>query len=1424
METYPPISPPSKSPTTSSPDSNPPSAEFSQFSLPSILELIRVLISLTDPKNKSQGDFIHRIVALNLILVGLEISNGSLSTWISYGKSVEKMQTHRMVMTAGGSSDGGVKIVMDKKSNVVSVGFDEEPRVVDVGNAAVVDEKEKLLGDGSSFGGGEELNRSNESISKEKTDLIEDRMEQDFENDDERMAVLVKDLITNELSRFLFQIFNSTPISVSSPPSPSIISLFTLTFRVASTLLSTNQRHFKLHLEWLLVWIMSKCDQGVVCWDVEEWTNSRSEIVLSLAQTATIQKGKPGLVPGTSSPITSSPGISGAGYGSAASGKPQPTFSQVRNAIATITVGEVRELILETLGQFARNPSFFVELYFNYDGDMLCTTHLFEELIRFVCKHSFPDATPGGPATYPIHQSICVDILLLYLKHVADRNNASKELKSGKMNSNDDKSNKFTAQQVLYNKTRKRILMEGADKFNEKSKEGIKFWQEHEFLPTPITSISLAKLLKTTTRISKQALGDFLSKPDNVEVLNEFMELFLFDGKRIDEALRMLLESFRLPGESQQIERIMLKFAKVYFKTFENDPNKNIADEDSTFLLAYSVIMLNTDQHNPQVRKKMTFEDFTKNTRGLNSGQNFAPEYLREIFVTIRDNEIIMPAEHEGDLGFSYNWKELIKKDQVAEPFETFEGNGEFDLDMFMIVWNPILASLSYAYDNAEDDQSLEKAILGFQRLAMIAAHYHLNDIFDQIVSSLSKICGLGTSDGPLPPERSIEEADTENKNERKKLKTDRWAVDFGRNYKSQTAAVLLFSLGREYGDVIRQSWKPILECLKNLFLHSLLPLPMLEIDSYVTEKTIVPRIPPPKKVEPEQQRKETGLFSTLTQFLSLSGPFLDEVDEFEPTAEELDSERRTIECVQGCKLEELFSDSRFMETDALLSLISCIKESSFETPIPSTHKQLQEQESNVAITSITPTTDQQQFNASGIFFLELLTNITIQNRDRINLIFPAIVSHLGKSISPTNYPKLIERGIVNIIKIVSRVMHKQEIVAELYKLLTSVATYPSDVFSKIAEEYVSGLIVLVDADSEIFLRFFEKSFILDLVGKKCLGLEGVKGVEFFGVVVEKGFFGDENFTEIVDLFIGFNANAGGIVLGGSNGFLDESSEANGRTSMSGSRVGSPKIRRERVKSRAVQMAIERSLKSIEYLYKLHATIPALIKQTGTKPSRAFIDFWLPVLSGLSQQCYHPAREVRQHALTYLQRALLSPELESPAYEDCWFDCFETVLFPLLDELLKPEMVKFDPQGMDETRMRASALLCKIFLQYLNRFLGWIDLPRLWGRILEYHVKYMRASGSEYLFEGVLESVKNMLLVMSTQGVFHPPEKNAMFSNAASSTLANNLWELAWVELSPIVPNLKNELFADSEWNGSVKNGIQEELKQVEKNVDLVSV
>ena len=70
--------------------------------------------------------------------------------------------------------------------------------------------------------------------------------------------------------------------------------------------------------------------------------------------------------------------------------------------------------------------------------------------------------------------------------------------------------------------------------------------------------------------------------------------LAAFAGLAFDMAIRLYLESFRLPGEAQKINRIMESFGKHYHEQCP-DLFKNA---DAVYILGYSVILLNTDQHN----------------------------------------------------------------------------------------------------------------------------------------------------------------------------------------------------------------------------------------------------------------------------------------------------------------------------------------------------------------------------------------------------------------------------------------------------------------------------------------------------------------------------------------------------------------------------------------------------------------------------------------------------------------------------------------------------------------------------------------------------------------------------------------------------------------------------------------------------------
>jgi brefeldin A-inhibited guanine nucleotide-exchange protein len=114
----------------------------------------------------------------------------------------------------------------------------------------------------------------------------------------------------------------------------------------------------------------------------------------------------------------------------------------------------------------------------------------------------------------------------------------------------------------------------------------------------------IATFLKDASGLDKTLIGDYLGEREELplKVMHAFVDSFNFQGMEFDEAVRVFLQGFRLPGEAQKIDRIMEKFAERYWKC---NP-KAFSSADTAYVLAYSVIMLNTDAHNPMVKDKVT--------------------------------------------------------------------------------------------------------------------------------------------------------------------------------------------------------------------------------------------------------------------------------------------------------------------------------------------------------------------------------------------------------------------------------------------------------------------------------------------------------------------------------------------------------------------------------------------------------------------------------------------------------------------------------------------------------------------------------------------------------------------------------------------------------------------------------------------------
>lgn len=59
--------------------------------------------------------------------------------------------------------------------------------------------------------------------------------------------------------------------------------------------------------------------------------------------------------------------------------------------------------------------------------------------------------------------------------------------------------------------------------------------------------------------------------------------------------------------------------------------SSSASQQDTPFVLAFSVVMLNTDVHNPANKHKMTKEEFVRNNRGIDGDGDLPREMLEAV-------------------------------------------------------------------------------------------------------------------------------------------------------------------------------------------------------------------------------------------------------------------------------------------------------------------------------------------------------------------------------------------------------------------------------------------------------------------------------------------------------------------------------------------------------------------------------------------------------------------------------------------------------------------------------------------------------------------------------------------------------------------------------------------------------------------------
>ena len=522
------------------------------------------------------------------------------------------------------------------------------------------------------------------------------------------------------------------------------------------------------------------------------------------------------------------------------------------NILETVTSSfEHKWMAIQVLARICADAQCVVDIYVNYDCD-LTSENIFRRLVNDLSKIAQGRGqmlkagimSPTQERSMRIKGLECLVSILkcmvewskdLYINpnqlanlgqenvkenHIDESSNINKNISSNSLNSIGKSTNLLTENSELDNpqqyeelKHQKDIIEHGIELFKRKPNRALAYFQEHNIVGKSAKSI--AEFFSTNDRLDKTEIGEFLGDNGkfNKEVMYAYVDLMDFAGRDIVSALRSFLEGFRLPGEAQKIDRLMEKFASRYCET--NPNNGLFASADTAYVLAYSIIMLTTDLHSPQVKNKMTKEQYIKMNRGINDSKDLPEEYLSQIYDEIAGSEIKMKGgniikrkvgkelANEKARRLLYNVemesmaktaKALMESVSHVEVHFTKAKHLEHVRPMFRIAWTPFLAAFSVGLQDCDDPEIAYLCLDGIRCAIRIACIFRMELERDAYVQALARFTLL-TASSPITEIKS-KNIDT--------IKT-------------------LITVAHTDGNYLGKSWLEILRCISQLELAQLI-------------------------------------------------------------------------------------------------------------------------------------------------------------------------------------------------------------------------------------------------------------------------------------------------------------------------------------------------------------------------------------------------------------------------------------------------------------------------------------------------------------------------------------------------------------------------------------------------------------------------
>jgi hypothetical protein len=211
------------------------------------------------------------------------------------------------------------------------------------------------------------------------------------------------------------------------------------------------------------------------------------------------------------------------------------------------------------------------------------------------------------------------------------------------------------------------------------------------------------------------------------------------------------------------------------------------------------------------------------------------------------------------------------------------------------------------------------------------------------------------------------------------------------------------------------------------------------------------------------QRAERASILSTITVgWFGSSEPAKEE-----PNESDVEAEKLSVECVKQCFIKEVINESKYLQADSLISFVKALiqgsgkelRNGSSSSPLLQTSPPPGQYQKRLTPTPSTSSLAGVWDDTTAVLSLEILTQITLLNQDRIVYLWMLIYEHFASFITSAASPSpVVDKAIMLVLILCGQLIRRAELSDQIQRFVQLLSKLHPSVVESASENIAVGV------------------------------------------------------------------------------------------------------------------------------------------------------------------------------------------------------------------------------------------------------------------------------------------------------------------------------------------------------------------------------